>query len=1268
MATSTFSCMIHRITYSIEPAESEVPPVGQPSPSLELLQEEYLLVEAWKKTAAHLRAHNWFADSLAIDRAAVNLPRFLGEVADRLASPGEYETHPIRLVPAPKSHRWTLRIEEGERIWEPWRSTEEGELRIRPLAHVDLKDQVAATAVMLCLADRVETRQGDPTGPLTDPEHRRRVLSYGNRLLCDVEDVEGDAGDKRLLYRWGTSSLYRGYFEDYRTFIERPTIAAEAASNGDSRIVIVRSDLKSFYDRVRPAHLSEKLLELKQDGDSDEFFQLAASALTWAWDPEDESSVIAYGEQEEIAGFDEIALPQGLAAAGFFSNVVLLGVDDELRRWVSEEIFEGATLIDVARYVDDLTIVLRIDSTTRDLADIEQKAKGWLDDCLEPEKGLETSAKKTRASEFGLKSDRPIVRQGDRMMQIQRTVSGGFDIAGGEAVLEAIRGLMRSQQWHPDQPPEAEGWPLTPVADVPNATVARFGAARFRRVYRWLRPLFDEVTALVDDSADVGGHGFQAAMGFPSRTRAELDNDAQVFAADLIRTWIGDPSNIRLLRVAFDIWPAASALEEVLQLLMPYVKEGEDGNAQRIAQYCLGELFRAGATETGIVEDDEVLQLDVDEYRMVLQRAAQEVIEYADSELPWYLRQQALLFLATRGAVLQHGNSEHPELQPYAALVEFLADPSSSCSSDDFATFSVLARRCFAPGNAVALLAPHFDTPRLTRVAEADPDFALELLKHDKDLVGLLPERIARDLCKSGAVPTDRGSLARLVLGGKNPFRDELSLLQFAKEAIKILRRGQRGLVTPVDLEVTFPIDGKWPNDDKWQIRSGGFGLRLHRRRYLDSSIYSPPHWCPEDERWRFQLGYLLRFILTERENFTAPVRSPSWREKRGDSYRPVREPWQMKRYAFFNAHQAFGDPWLPATEWTTQLLIRLLAWPGARHPDESLLGEGLEETAKAIQDRIDEILKSQGPAKSELLLKLAPAPPLPIEGQRPLRAAVVQTVLPRKQWFQEGPLDLTTKQRKLMRSHVTSALAAVRSSLRLRSTHQEAGDGLDLLILPELSVHIDDLYILKQFAISEKTIILAGVVYHPARRDAGQSFVNSAVWLIPERIRDRGRQVRIIEQGKWHLTKEEEQLAVEPFRPCQWLIGYPWATAPAPEKLWLTASVCYDATDFALAADLRGHSDVYIIPALNQDTTTFDQMALALHYHMFQMVILANNGLFGGSNAYVPYKDRHKRRVFHFHGQPQAAIAFVGIDDVATFLRRTQDGEAYKTPPAGIS
>ena len=56
----------------------------QLEPSLELLREEYVLVQAWKKTASYIRYHNWFSDTLALDRAAVNLPTFIGELRERL--------------------------------------------------------------------------------------------------------------------------------------------------------------------------------------------------------------------------------------------------------------------------------------------------------------------------------------------------------------------------------------------------------------------------------------------------------------------------------------------------------------------------------------------------------------------------------------------------------------------------------------------------------------------------------------------------------------------------------------------------------------------------------------------------------------------------------------------------------------------------------------------------------------------------------------------------------------------------------------------------------------------------------------------------------------------------------------------------------------------------------------------------------------------------------------------------------------------------------
>ena len=102
------------------------------------------------------------------------------------------------MVPAPKTQRWRV---SGSGVWEP---TEKGlnAARLRPLAHVALRDQVIATALMLCLADRVETLQGDPRKSVRDRTSRRQVISYGNRLFCD--------GDRDALrHRWGSAKLYR---------------------------------------------------------------------------------------------------------------------------------------------------------------------------------------------------------------------------------------------------------------------------------------------------------------------------------------------------------------------------------------------------------------------------------------------------------------------------------------------------------------------------------------------------------------------------------------------------------------------------------------------------------------------------------------------------------------------------------------------------------------------------------------------------------------------------------------------------------------------------------------------------------------------------------------------------------------------------------------------------------------------------------------------------------------------------------------------------
>lgn len=1243
-------------------------------PRLDLLRQEYVLVQAWKKTASYIRYHNWFSDTIELDRAAVNLPTFLAGIAETLAAPEDWIGCALRMVPAPKTQRWRV-SEPG--VWEP---AEKGmnAARLRPLAHVALRDQVIATALMLCLADRVETLQGDPRKPVRDGPSRRQVISYGNRLFCDA-----DRGVLR--HRWGSAKLYRAYYQDYRTFLSRPEIVAASIQPANGRrSFIVHSDLRQFYDRVRPDRLAVALQGIRRDGDDSDFFDFASKVLNWAWDPRDRSEVAIYAEQAGLEDFARVALPQGLVSAGFFANVVLLGFDERMRSAIGGDIAPGVRLEDGCRYVDDLRIVVTVGGDAFDNVDglslVRTRVSAWLQDLLtNAAPGLLVSSEKTKAAEVG-GAERPLVRQSAKMSRIQSAVSGGFDAIGGEEVLDAIQGLMRSQEGL-SLGAEEDGWALSPLPDVRDETVARFAAARFRTTYRSIRPLLDDLGAGANASPDTAS-AEDAARGRRARTQRELDEDARAFALGLIQRWVFDPSNVRLLRIGLDVWPDAQVLKELLKLLRPFTEKGGRRKApRRVAWYSLSELLRAGATETGLVEDQESLPADVDlaGYRRVLGEEAARLVKLPAAQIPWYLRQQALLFLAAsapdEAPVLRTGRSA--EARHYRELIRYLRGDDVAVNSAELATLAVLARRSFSTATKSADLIRRTVTPtRIREIASRDPSFARELFR-SKDIALSVDDLTARqreDLCLDAA--EDAGAsrtLAEIVLSDDGPepvLRNELAVLRFAAAFLEQFK----GLAS--DIEVIAPGQVRM----KLNTSAGVVGIEdleiRPSRASPAESLYCPPRWCEPSNRWRFHLGFLLRFILAAQPDFTGSVRPPHWRES-VSAYRPAVNHWFQRLYGFFNGQQAFGDDWLPITEWMEQFLSALLHWPGCRIPaDFAWVQEGIEAAIARIRSRIETLEDKFGRATETLILPMTARRPTPAASVRPLRACVVQTAIPADADFSIADLTLSDHAiRRKHRNHLSAALAAVERMLDLRETHKGSDGRLDWLILPELAVHPRDVTThLVPFARAHKTLILVGLTYDELF--SGRPLVNSALWILPEWSAAHGLQMRTRRQGKRHLAPSEQAfntptVHVQGFRPCQWLIGFPWSSNDDASPLWLTASVCYDATDLRMAADLRKESDVFAIPALNRDVKTFDQMALALHYHMFQLVIVANNGQYGGSNAYWPSQDPNGRQLFHLHGQPQASIAFLEIDDIGGFLARhghaKRASTGWKYPPAGM-
>ena len=1238
----------------------------QLEPSLELLREEYVLVQAWKKTASYIRYHNWFSDTLALDRAAVNLPAFIGELRERLQSSESWQNDSLRIVPAPKRQRW--RVRDG--VWEPVEKRATS-ARLRPLAHVSLADQVVATALMLCLADRVETLQGD-SRPVHDQESRRQVVSYGNRLFCDA--IGGE-----LRHRWGSYKLYRAYYQDYRAFLSRPEVAAESIPAAEGkRVYVVHADLRQFYDRVRPDLLSAAIDRVRHDGDDPAFSSLATSVLDWGWHPRDEGDVRIYAEQAELEDFTRVALPQGLVASGFFANLVLLSFDDALRAAIGTEIASGIVLVDSCRYVDDLRILVAVDPNSAvSSGDLKTAVSGWLSQVLkENAPGLALSPEKTQAVALG-RDERPLVRQSAKMNRIQSAVSGGFDALGGEEILDAIQGLMRAQE--APSVGDDSGWRLSPVPDVRDETFARFGAARYRTTFRSIRPLLQDDDT--PDESEVGRGGTPPGGRLSvARTRRELDEDARAFALGLIQRWIDDPSNVRLLRIGLDIWPDVNLLREVLSLLRPFTEKGGRRKApRRVAWYCLAEVLRAGATETGLVEDTESLPsgIDLKSYREDLRKEATRLVTLPWPTIPWYLRQQALLFLAAfdpaEAPVVRTGTG--PETRHYRELIRFLRGEGDRLRSSDFATLAVLARRAFVDRErAVELTRPGLTPPRKRQLGQRAPSFLLELIDTETDVLLFddLPARVREDLCMaSESSDGDHDTLANAVLS-KHPsgsLRNELSLLRFARAFLEQWwqQDSRAEVITPGQVKLNLAEDHGVADVESLRI--------LGSRADASGSLYEVPAWCEAGERWRFQLGFLLRFILSGQPDFTRPVRRRQWKETES-FYRPAESHWYQRLYGLYSGQPAFGDDWLPITNWMEELLLALLRWPGCRAPEEfGWVEQGIEEAMTQIGRRIADLEQSRGSATRALILRLPAKRPTATNANRPLRACVVQTAVPAADDFQHTDLALNEHAiRRRHRNHLSAALAAVKGMLALRETHKGSEGRLDWLILPELAVHPKDVRThLIPFARAHRAMILTGLTYEELL--AGQPLVNSALWVIPERSDAYGLQIRTRRQGKAHLAPDEQAFngsgvhVLQGFRPCQWLIGYPWSSADGTRPVWLTAAVCYDATDLGLAADLRDVSDVLAIPALNKDVKTFDHMALALHYHMFQLVVVANNGQYGGSNAYWPRKDALDRQVFHTHGQPQASIAFLEIDDIGAFLeRRDVSGADWKHPPAGLN
>lgn len=1297
----------------------------------ESLSDVVVLAQAWKKSHTFIRRHNWYADVLELDSSTVDLEQRLSQWKVDIQNPS-FSPDALSLVPAPKNGKWhfkqapelsseaLLDVSLDEPGFEPsfddWRpipakseladDISAAEQKLRPLAHVSIRDQTLATAVMMCLAEVVETAQGDPSERDVSTARERGIVSYGNRLQCRWMDKPN--GAKRAQFSWGNSRTYRQYFEDYRAFLARPRkVCAEMSSRLAPRreLFVVALDIKSFFDCIDSAALLGELRRLEaafnlkegvapQFSSDDAFWSRASRIFDWKWRAADQQ----YAPYVHNANAERLrlGLPQGLVASGFFANAYLVGFDEALRSDCEKgrKIGPETRVRDYCRYVDDIRIVVEAPASS---GTISSDLTLWLvkelvnkqlrDHCerLGTHEMLVLSETKCSITPYRSMSSQS--NMSALMEVLNAELSGTFDLESLTQTAGGLEGLLwMSDQIEDDTAPKPSRLSLASIAvpntDVRDDTVKRFVATRLAQLMRYRLAMTDSAAPVDDD----------LAVAEEVRSGIALSHEFEQTARKLIKCWGNNPSLALLLRCGLDLFPHPKLLAPVVEALsskLPFkpVAETIDSVKQILtAQYVVADLFRAGAVETGYRDaDDYPENVDILGYREDLGAFARRVIlELPNS--PWYLLQQAYLYLSSIGdtALVSIPQSDE-QLRGYVSLQRaMLFEPTFSADLLHALPFSLVSQQlrpnprrfgvwlteCLSRTESENLQASVVMTVSLNR-----PDLILEALAsravkttHWKRFVpSALLERNRKSF-KRGRGSGKERPLTRCMFDAENVFGQENGLLALTRALLRVSGIQDR-LTHGLSANEIIVRCQDWTVIQALSDTAGSLSVELLPFSGPPSPLYENPLWVREEKAWLYGLGRILRAALTGEFDFTS--RRYLVTEDIG-RYTGLRSTWFKRRFGMLNTGRGLLDEPAPLSPWLSGLLSTLLQWPGVEFNANGSAGAADANTPEELLLLVEKRIKEQQAlfgSRSGTPIYVVPVAdndgPL---ADRPLRIAVVQPLRPRRNDFDvKDPTHWTPRILKEHRRHLAEVCRLAHQQLRAWASAQPLSDIdtkmpiVDVVLFPELSVHPEHVGTLRRLSDKLHANIFAGLTFIDSPKVGGP--INQGLWLLRTETPGHGRSIEFVWQGKLHPMKLERDMGVKPYRPHLTLVELPVGTK-SPTRI--AAAICYDATDLDLVADLRSKSDVFLVAALNQDVQTFDNMVAALHFHMYQPVILANSGEFGGSTAQVPLP-KHERMVSHVHGNNQIAVSVFEVDPApfksTATLKPTKE---LKTAPAG--
>lgn len=504
-------------------------------------------------------------------------------------------------------------------------------------------------------------------------------------------------------------------------------------------------------------------------------------------------------------------------------------------------------------------------------------------------------------------------------------------------------------------------------------------------------------------------------------------------------------------------------------------------------------------------------------------------------------------------------------------------------------------------------------------------------------------------------------SLLSIILMENSPFKHENGILKLVNEVLKKTNHINR----PIDISNTIIECSDWNNllslDDTCRLN-----IEINFHNNTDLCFYAEPTWLTEYHKPFYYIGMFIRSCLKGSIDWSSSFNG----DNEIPSYRGIKTNMLKKQVGMIHTPESFGDSKSSISNWLSSLLFKLLQWPGVE-----VFSDLYTWPEKWTLESLNSCIINRIKIQNNNYCKLTNIPTY-IEKvdlgwsneKKSLNVMMVQPILPLNQHFNSYgfKLDLP-KYRAKHRRHVGSiAELILHNIVSVDSANEKISlkGKIDLIIFPELSISLDDIDILERLSDKTGAIIFSGLVFNHIKNN--REINNTAIWIIPSKISSGRRFIKRF-QGKFNMTIDEVN-KVKPWRPYQIIIELIHPLFKDSEGFKLTGSVCYDATDIKLSADLKDKSHAYIISAMNKDISTFDNMVDALFYHMYQYVILVNSGEYGGSVAKAPYKEKYHKLITHTHGQNQVSISTFEMNmfDFRDIGDSMKSNKAVKPKPAG--